>query len=42
MKKEIKNIEQYRGKNYVLRIFTQEEWDSVMSMFRKKLKHHNS
>jgi hypothetical protein len=29
------NIEQYRGKNYVLKVDTQEQWDSVIPMFRK-------
>jgi hypothetical protein len=31
----IKDLEQYRGKNYVLHVKTQKEWDSVIPMFRK-------
>jgi hypothetical protein len=32
----IKDLEQYRGKNYVLHVKTQKEWDSVIPMFRKR------
>ena len=31
----IQDLEQYRGKNYVLHVKTQKEWDSVIPMFRK-------
>lgn len=37
MKIDIKNIEQYRGKNYALKIDTQEQWNTVIPMFRKYL-----
>lgn len=29
------NIEQYRGKNYVLKVDTQEQWDSVIPKLRQ-------
>jgi hypothetical protein len=31
----IQDLEQYRGKNYVLHVKTQKEWDSVIPIFRK-------
>lgn len=31
----IQDLEQYRGKNYVLHVKTQKEWDSLIHIFRK-------
>jgi hypothetical protein len=32
----IQDLEQYRGKNYVLHVKTKIEWNSVIPMFRKE------
>lgn len=32
------NIKQYRGKNYVLKVDTQEQWDSIIPQLRKNKK----
>jgi hypothetical protein len=32
----IQDLEQHRGKNYVLHVKTQKEWDSVIPIFRKR------